>query len=62
MQQETKVSLNGLPLLLRCPGKPSGWALAAAQVTGPGTVYRILGALGNYVGPVQGQKKRKGLT
>jgi hypothetical protein len=35
-------------------------ALAAARVTGRGTVYRILQAMGNSVGPVEGQRKRKG--
>jgi hypothetical protein len=34
-------------------------ALAAARVTGPGTVYRILKAMGNSVGPVEGKRKRK---
>jgi hypothetical protein len=34
-------------------------ALAAARVTGPGTVYRILHVLGNGAGPVDGERKRK---
>jgi hypothetical protein len=34
-------------------------ALAAARVTGPGTVYRILQALGSSVGAVEGKRKRK---
>jgi hypothetical protein len=34
-------------------------ALAAARVAGPGTVYRILHVMGNSVGPVEGQRKRK---
>jgi hypothetical protein len=34
-------------------------ALAAARVTGPGTMYRILKVLSNSVGPVEGMRKRK---
>ena len=34
-------------------------ALAAVRVTGPHSVYRILKALGDAVGPVEGTRKRK---
>jgi hypothetical protein len=33
-------------------------ALAAARTTSSGTVYRVLQALGNSVGPVDGKRKR----
>jgi hypothetical protein len=48
-----------IPSPLSVPREAWPTVVAAARATGPGTVYRILKALGDSVGPVEGQRKRK---